>query len=152
MGVSTANRNTTGQVGLAFVDRPVEATTHIYQGTFTCTNAAGNAVMATDTSGLIFDGYAEAEANNTGVAGAINVKTTPRHNGVLGVVECDAVSPDNTWNNQEVALTDDHTVALVGQTSHVVRAGRIVCVVKTGTSGRVWVDTSDISQSALAGT
>lgn len=152
MSAATANINSIAQVAIARAVRDVAASTHVYSGTLVCTDAAGNLKPASDTSGLIFDGYAETEGNNaSGSAGDKTVEVSLRGGPNSKYLEVDAVSPDKTWINQIVAASDDHTVALLVQVTHEVRVGRVSRVSKTGTAGRVIVDTSDITTTALSG-
>ena len=153
MSASQANRTNIADVQISEVTRKVAGSEHVYSGTLVCVNASGYLVHAADTSGLIFDGYSETEGDNSGSAvdGNVSCKVTPAAGGCLGCIEVDAVSPDQSWIDQELAIADDHTVALLSQTSHVVRCGRCVDVTKTGTSGRVVIDTTDIVVSNYAG-
>lgn len=151
MAASTANRYNLQGIITSRIDRLLAASTHIYQGTLVATNSAGYEVALSDAANIIFDGFAEGETNNTGAAGAASVPVTTRHGDNLGIIEIDAASPDQSWINAEIAAADDHTGALLVQTTHVVRIGRCVAVPKTGVAGRIWVDTGDIGATSLAG-
>lgn len=148
MGTSTTNRNDLLGVSQSRVQVPVAASTKIVSGVLVCTNAAGDAVPAADSADLYFFGLSESLADNSaGSAGDTSVLVTPVAAGRLGCIQVNAVSPDRTWIGQDSAAVDDHTVALLSQVAHVVRTGRIVDVVATGTSGKVIIDTTDRTTS-----
>lgn len=98
---------------------PVAATTEIFLGALVCVNAAGNAVPAADTAGLIFVGVATEHAdNNPGAAGDIRVKV--RVNGMHRMVAAGLTLADV---GEKVFTTDDQLVAL--STTNSIHVGRI---------------------------
>jgi hypothetical protein len=146
MAALTADSQATKQVALALggLGIPVAASTKLYAGGMVAVNASGYAVACSDAANLEFMGFCEAGVDNSGGNNGDKVcQLTTRASNKLGVVELDAVSPQQSWVGQVLAFTDDHTVALMASTAHVLRAGRCIFIQKTGTSGRVWIDTNE---------
>lgn len=137
---ASANVFTIAKVEPKTVAREVYQSTTIYTGVLVCLNATGYLVEAADAANLRFDGYAEVGADNSsGSSGDVSALVAPP--AALGLIEVDAVSPDRTWIGYQLAIVDYKTVALPGTTSYSVRCGKCVAVTKTGTSGRVVIDT-----------
>ena len=153
MGASTANRYDIRQVAQARPSVPVAGSTKIYAGIAVAINASGYLVPVTDAVGLQFWGISEQYVDNSGSVtdGALSCSVSGVSGGNLGIIEINAVSPTQAWVGQEVAFTDDHTVALLASTTHVVRCGRVVSVSATGTSGKVLVDTTFTPAAVIPG-
>lgn len=99
---------------------PVAATTDIFLGALVCINAAGFALPASDTDGLIFVGVASERAdNNPGAAGDIRVKV--RRTGQHRMVAAGLTVADT---GEKVYATDDQLVALT--TTNFILVGRLV--------------------------
>lgn len=141
MAASQANRCDIASVKLQRLLIPIAAATHIYAGIMVARNGSGDLIAGTDATGLSFAGVSEQEVNNTGSAGDKKCEVTPPQE--LGCIEVDAASPDETWVDKVLCLVDDHTVALASSTTYDIPAGRCVSVEKTGTAGRVIIDTRD---------
>lgn len=109
-----------------FVPYLVAASTVIWLNENTAINGSGYAVPLSDTSGLIFQGYATNKADNTaGSAGAKTVNVNLIGTGADGRIYIfDCLTNTQAWVGALVYATDDHTVAL--SSSHSVVAGRVI--------------------------
>lgn len=113
---------------------PVVADDIIYGGSLVAVNAAGYALPGSDTAGLIFQGVAEARADNAGgAAGDINVEV--RRRGVFKLTAGSAVAQANVGD--PVYLVDDQTVDIAADTTNDIFCGVIVGFID---STHVWVD------------
>jgi hypothetical protein len=113
---------------------PVAATACVYGGALACVNAAGYALAGSDTSGLIFQGMAlEQKDNSSGSNGDLTVVLKRR-----GLVKCildTAITQANVGDN--VFLVDDQTVDLVGNVSNNIFCGIIAGYIDTT---HAWID------------
>lgn len=148
MAASTAARFDLASVQeVSSLTFPVAASTTIYQGTLVAINAAGNALAAADTAGLVVVGIANQTVNNAGgAAGALSIEVQPLQ--TLNNVEVYAVNPLQTWVGFLVYIVDDHTAALATSTANDIVLGRVVQVNQTGASGKILVDVRDRSARA----
>lgn len=110
------------------LDFPVINADIIYGGSFVCVNAAGYALPASDTAGLIFQGIAVNRADNSlGNAGDISV--TLRRRGLVRATLATAISQANVGDN--VFLVDDESVDLTANVTHKIFAGVIAKYIDT---------------------
>lgn len=129
MAALTANRDTEIKA-VNHIDHPVAANTKIFAGAMVCTNAAQNAVTASDGAGLKFAGIAKDVADNsTGAAGAKDVICHRE-----GVVKF-ATAATFAVGDQACVL-DDQTVTTAALATNDVVVGLVVKVI----AGAVWVD------------
>jgi hypothetical protein len=96
---------------------PLAATTKIYAGAGVCINAAGFAVPAGDTAGLITWGRAESQVDNAGAAGDLYIEVS------RGVFAFDASGLAQADIGSPVTWVDDHTVGLAAATTNDIVAG-----------------------------
>lgn len=114
-------------------DFPVAASQKIFGGALVAVNAAGYALEGSDTAGLIFQGVAMNQADNSsGANGAISVVVRRR-----GLVKCviAAITQANVGDN--VFLVDDQTVGLVATTTNDIFCGIIAGYID---ATHCWVD------------
>jgi len=134
MTVLAANRETDRKVG-DVMDYEMVASDIIYKGSGVCANAAGYALPAADTSGLITIGVAvEKKDNSSGSAGDETVLVWRR-----GVFEFTTSGLTIANIGDDVYWVDDNIVNLVGVTTNDIIAGRIAGFI-SATS--IWVDIS----------
>ena len=118
-------------VNLAF---PVEEAKTIYGGSLVCVNANGYAEPGADTSGLIFEGVAiEQQDNSSGADGDKDVVLRRR-----GLVKCilgHSISQANVGDN--VFLVDDQTVDVTANVTHNIFCGIIAYYIDTT---HAWID------------
>jgi hypothetical protein len=113
---------------------PVVATDIIYAGSLVCVNAAGYALPGADTAGLIFQGIAvEQVDNSTGNAGDKTVVL--RRRGLIKMTLGTAISQANVGDN--VFLVDDESVDIAAQTTNDIFCGIIAGYID---STHAWVD------------
>lgn len=118
MTALTADRETTFDLD-EIRSYPVSAAEIIYLGALVCTNAAGDAIAASDTAGLLFRGVATEHVDNSaGAAGALRVKV--RKNGAHQFVAAGLAA---TNEGDKVFATDDQLVAL--STTNDIMVGRL---------------------------
>lgn len=118
MTALTADRETEFDLN-AIRSYPVAATTQIFLGSMVCHNAAGDAVPAADTAGLVFVGIAsEGVDNSAGAAGDLRVKV--RRDGQHELVAAGLAATDE---DAKLFATDDQTVALTS--SNFIYVGRL---------------------------
>lgn len=99
---------------------PIAAATQIFLGTLVCINAAGNAVPAADTDGLIFVGVSsEGQDNSSGAAGDLRIKV--RRTGQHRMIAAGLALADS---GEKVYASDDQTVALTS--TNFILVGRLV--------------------------
>ena len=140
MAASTADRYDIKSADvLMYISRKVAAATLIYKGIIVANNGSGYVVAGSDTAGLKVLGISDQQVDNSGgIAGAKSVEIQPFE--THRFIEVDAVSPDDSWLENLAYLSDDHTVAITGVSNSIV-LGTVKVIVKTGTAGRVLVDT-----------
>jgi hypothetical protein len=132
MSALTQDRATPYRDGIE-VEFPVAAATKIYAGSMVCTNAAGFAVPAADTSGYRFVGVAlEYKDNTAGANGAIVLRLRR-----MGVFDFDAVGLTQAMVGDAMYATDDHTFANTAGTTNHIKVGALVKYV-SATIG--WID------------
>jgi hypothetical protein len=122
---------------------PVAADTVIYPGTLVARNAAGDAVPAADTAGLVVIGRAQTGADNTdGLAAAKSVRV---RRGVFRYENSDTNAATKAHRNTRGYIEDD-TIVSTDPGNNAVVAGEIVDVDDAG----VWVDTRKAGDLAVA--
>jgi len=141
MAALTSDRNTEYSLG-DLLSMPVAAGSRIFAGALVCSDAAGYAVRAADSAGLIFEGVATAQADNRlGAAGDARVVVRRR-----GRYRLDCASLlDQSALGAQVFAVDDHTVAAAGGVQHGVAVGVID---KVEAAHECWVS---IDAAVLAG-
>lgn len=113
---------------------PVAADTIIYPGIAVARNAAGDAVPAADTAGLVVIGRAQTGADNTdGLAAAKSVRV---RRGVFRY-QNSATNPVTKAHRNTRGYIEDDTIISTDPGTNAVVAGEIVDVDDAG----VWVDT-----------
>ena len=123
-------------------DFSMAASEKIFGGALSCVNAAGYALEGSDTSGLIFQGVAMNQADNTdGSNGDISV-VLKRH-GLVKVIMDTAITIANVGDN--VFLVDDQTVDLVANVSNNIFCGIIAGYIDTT---HAWIDMAPAIQQA----
>ena len=118
------------------VERPfkVAASQKIFAGALACVNAAGYALEGSDTAGLIFQGIAmEQKDNSSGANGDLEIII--RRRGLVKVIMGTAITIANIGDN--VFLVDDQTVDLVGNVSNAIFCGIIAGYIDTT---HAWID------------
>jgi len=133
MAALTADRNTPRKDGVLF-ERPVGANKKIYAGALVVLNG-GYAEPGTTATGLVADGRAEAQVDNTG--GAAGAKTVPVRKGVFrfnNSAAADAITAAEIGT--DCYIVDDNTVAKTDGGTTRSKAGRVVDVDAQG----VWVE------------
>ena len=136
MTALTANRVATASRTGQRLYRPVAAGVHIFAGSLVVMSG-GYASPGHAATGLIADGRAEFEADNTGGAnGAISVEVYPGiYHWANSGAGPDLIAAANI--GATCYVVDDQTVALTNDTNTLSAAGKIVDVDATG----VWVAT-----------
>ncbi|MFH1984128.1 MAG: hypothetical protein ABIL58_19995 [Pseudomonadota bacterium] len=110
------------------------ASQKIFGGALACVNAAGYALEGSDTAGLIFQGIAKAQVDNS--SGSNGDKTVVlRRRGLVLVNMGTAITIANIGDN--VFLVDDQTVDLTANVSNKIFCGIIAGFVTTLTA---WID------------
>lgn len=137
----TTTRNTSERPGKQLY-LGLAAAAVIFLGGLVATNAAGNAVAASDTAGLRVRGRAEDSADNTdGDAGDLSVNVKK---GVF-LFANSATDPVLAAHvGQYAYVEDDETVAI--DSDNLIIAGRIIEVEDAG----VWIDTADTGAGGVA--
>ena len=116
------------------LDFPVVASDIIYGGGFVAVNAGGYANPGSDTAGLIFQGVAvEQVDNSSGSNGDKDV--TLKRRGLFKAILDTAISQANVGDN--VFLVDDQTVDVVGNVTHNIFCGSIAKYIDTT---HAWID------------
>jgi len=118
------------------VELPFEVyqSTTLYGGSFVCVNAPGYAVPGADTAGLIFEGIAlEQVDNSSGSDGDKSVVL--RRRGLIKATLATAITIANVGDN--VFLVDDQTVDLVGNVNNNIFCGVIAGYIDTT---HAWID------------
>lgn len=125
------DRSTEERVG-QYRTYPVLASTKIYAGSMVAITAAGYAVPAADTAGLIVVGRAEEQIDNTdGSSGDLSI-TVKR-----GVFSWAATGMAISNVGDPVFVLDDQTVGVAGDTTNEVYAGVVAEFVS---ATEVWVE------------
>jgi hypothetical protein len=110
------------------------ASEKVFAGALSCVNAAGYCLEGSDTAGLIFQGWAlEQVDNSSGDDG--DLKITLRRRGLVKVIMDTAITIANVGDN--VFLVDDQTVDLVGNTTNDIFCGIIAGYIDTT---HAWID------------
>lgn len=116
------------------LDFPVVASDIIYGGTFVAVNAGGYANPGSDTAGLIFEGVAiEQVDNSSGSNGDKDV--TLKRRGLVKALFDTAISQANVGDN--VFLVDDQTVDLTANVTNNIFCGIIAKYIDTT---HAWID------------
>lgn len=148
MAALTQDRNTPRREG-QFFTIPVEANTKIYAGALVARNAAGNAVPASDTTGLVVLGRAEEPVDNSG--GAAGARSLRVSTGVFAYAHSGLTAADV---GKPVFVSDDQTVALA--TTNFIHAGILVAVdgegawIAVGPQGRAAAAQADSTAADVA--
>jgi hypothetical protein len=139
MAALTADRRTLIKNRTEQISLPVAATTKIYAGSMVAKNAAGDAIPATNTAGLLVVGWADEYVDNT--AGAAGDKRIKVGSGVAGFANGGSVTKAHVETT--VMVVDDQTVNPTASNS--VKAGILkeidptdgILFIKFGTSPSV---------------
>ena len=106
----------------------------VFGGALCCVNAAGYALEGSDTSGLIFQGIATEQVDNSnGSNGDLDI--TLRRRGLIKAIMGTAITIANVGDN--VFLVDDQTVDLTGNVSNNIFCGIIAGYIDTT---HAWID------------
>ncbi len=115
-------------------DFSVAASEKIFGGALSCVNAAGYTLEGSDTAGLIFQGIAmEQKDNSSGSNGDLDVVL--RRRGLVKCVMGTAITIANVGDN--VFLVDDQTVDLTANVSNNIFCGIIAGYIDTT---HAWID------------
>lgn len=120
MAALTKDRNTPSRGAGRVIPIPVAASTEIFAGGGVCVNAAGFAVPASDTSGLIPMGLCKKGVDNS--SGSNGDKTVLVYQ--VGTFEMVASGMAQSNVGDVVYWSDDQTVA--ASTTNSIKAGQIV--------------------------
>jgi len=118
-------------VELAF---EVSAADTIYGGSFVCVAADGYAVPGADTAGLIFQGVATEQVDNSGGSDG-DEQVVLRRRGLIKALLDTAITIANVGDN--VFLVDDQTVDITAYTTHDIFCGIIAGYIDTT---HAWID------------
>lgn len=118
----------------AELDYPVAASTKIYGGALVAVNAGGYALPGSDTSGLIFQGIAMSQQDNSSGANG-DKRIVLKRKGLIKVVMGTAITQANVGDS--VCLDDDQTVDLAANTTNDIPCGKIVQFIDTT---HAWID------------
>jgi len=113
---------------------PVEEAKTIYGGSFACVNANGYAEPGADTAGLIFEGIATGQVDNSGGADG-DKQVVLRRRGLVKALLDTAITQTNVGDN--VFLVDDQSVDLVANVTHNILCGVIAGFIDTT---HAWID------------
>jgi len=118
-------------VELAF---EMAATEKVFGGALCCVNAGGYCLEGSDTAGLIFQGWATEQVDNTdGDDGDLTIVL--RRRGLVKVILDTAITIANVGDN--VFLVDDQTVDLAGNCTNDIFCGIIAKYIDTT---HAWID------------
>lgn len=106
----------------------------IYAGALVCVNADGYAVPGADTEGLIFEGVAVEQVDNS-LGNAGDKIVTLRRRGLVKMTLGTAITQANVGDN--VFLVDDQTVDLAANTTNDILCGIIAGYIDAASA---WVD------------
>jgi hypothetical protein len=131
MALSADNKiDKTQGVELSF---PVNGTSKIYAGALVAVDADGYLVPGADTAGLIFQGFAiEQVDNSTGDDGDLSCRVQRR-----GLIKCAIAAATQANIGDNVFLVDDATVGLAATTTNDIFCGIIAGYID---ATHVWVD------------
>lgn len=104
------------------LELPVKASQHIYQGSIVCVDATGFVVVGSDTAGLVPQGVAMHEADNS--SGSDGDQKVLIQTGKREQFSCSGAS--QAWVGQDACIVDDNTVALAATTTNDIVIGKIV--------------------------
>lgn len=134
-----------------YIPYDVKASEVIYQGIMVMllasssgpTTTGDQLIPAADTANGKVVGLSMQSVTGGATDGAVKCNVQPIGSPDAGRYwELDATSPTSeNWCGQLAYVLDDHTAALAAGVSNSVLIGRCVRVTKTGTSGRVLIDT-----------
>lgn len=116
------------------LDFPMAASEKIFGGALACVNAAGYALEGSDTAGLIFQGIAMSQEDNSS-GGNGDKSVVLRRRGLALVNMGTAISQANVGDN--VFLVDDQTVDLTANVTNHIFCGVIA---KYVTTLLAWID------------
>jgi len=116
------------------LDFPVAATEKIYGGGLCAVNAAGYALPGSDTAGLIFQGVAVEQKDNSSGANA-DLDVVLKRRGLFKAIMDTAITQANVGDN--VFLVDDQTVDLTANVTHNIFCGIIAKYIDTT---HAWID------------
>ena len=115
-------------------DFPVAASEKIFGGALTCVNADGYCLKGSDTAGLIFQGIAiEQKDNSDGSNGDLDIVL--RRRGLIKVVIGTAITQANVGD--KVFLVDDQTVDLSANVTNHIPCGIIAGYID---ATHAWID------------
>ncbi|MBU8912331.1 MAG: hypothetical protein KOO65_13760 [Desulfobacterales bacterium] len=115
-------------------DFPVAATEKIFAGAMACVNADGYCLEGSDTAGLIFQGIAMSQQDNTDGSDG-DLRIVLRRRGLIKMILDTAITQANVGDN--VFLVDDQTVDLTANVTHNIFCGIIAGYVDTT---HAWID------------
>lgn len=118
-------------VELAF---PVKTLKTIYGGSFVCVDATGYALPGADTAGLIFEGVAVEQVDNSAGSNG-DEQVVLRRRGLVKATLDTAISQANVGD--QVFLVDDQTVDLAANVDNNIFCGVIAGFITTTTA---WID------------
>lgn len=133
MTVLAQDKNTNRRDGIT-IGLPVIANDCLFGGSNICVNAAGYALPGSDAAGLIYQGVANARADNTGGANGAK-KVEVRRRGLYLMEFATAISLANAGDN--VFLVDDQLVDIAANVTNLIFCGIIAEFVD---STHAWVD------------
>jgi len=116
------------------LDFPMAASEKIFGGALCCVNANGYALEGSDTAGLIFQGIANEQVDNSSGANGDKNVVLRRRGLVLAILDT-AITQANVGDN--VFLVDDQTVDLVANVTNNIFCGIIA---KYVTTTMAWID------------
>ncbi|MDA3832597.1 MAG: hypothetical protein PF495_04295 [Spirochaetales bacterium] len=115
-------------------DIQVAATEKIFAGALSCVNAAGYALEGSDTAGLIFQGIAMSQQDNSsGANGDLDIVL--RRRGLIKCILGTAISIANVGD--KVFLVDDQTVDITANVFNHIPCGIIAGYIDTT---HAWID------------
>jgi hypothetical protein len=136
MAALTANNPNVQTNPFGFLQYPVKASTHIYQGArLMVIKGTGYAIPAADTANGRYIGIARNEVNNTGADGAAIVDVDPP--GGIETIALGSTAAQTTVG-VHVFLTDDQTADIAANSTNKVSFGEVVKFISTSV---VQVDT-----------
>jgi len=106
----------------------------VFGGALACVNAAGYCLEGSDTAGLIFQGVAQEQKDNS-LGSNGDLKIVLKRRGLVKVILDTAITIANVGDN--VFLVDDQTVDLVGNTTNDIFCGIIAGYIDTT---HAWID------------
>jgi len=110
------------------------ASEKVFGGALACVNAAGYCLEGSDTAGLIFQGWATEQVDNSdGSNGDLSIVL--RRRGLFKVILDTVITIANVGDN--VFLVDDQTVDLAGNCTHDIFCGIIAGYIDTT---HAWID------------